>query len=83
MGFKIGRGGESILTTVLRRRNFPNEKKRDLRRSHSRNDILSFNNRYRLGEKQFWVEGDLVWLGFSLNIPGGDAEYLKRNVASL
>ena len=34
---------------------------------------------YPLSEKKFWAKDDLVWLGFSLNIPEKSVEFPKRN----
>ena len=32
---------------------------------------------YPLSEKKFWVDSDLIWLGFSLNIPKKNVEFSK------
>ena len=38
---------------------------------------------YPMSEKKLWAKGDLVWLGFSLNIPEKSVEFSRRNEDSL
>ena len=38
---------------------------------------------YPLSVKKFWAKDDLVWLGFSLNIPDKSVEFSKRSEDSL
>ena len=34
---------------------------------------------YPMSEKKFWAKGDLVWLGFSLNIPEKSVKFSRRS----